>query len=192
MSLEILRNVVDGSMRDVETNSDEYVELINERYDHDGSARPKWEITGRHHTQRLDDDNAVGEADFGYAHKPVAAVVADLEDIKPEEHPERALTPGEVDSGVESWESKMESINASQASSATIGHTADRPVEPLEKTEPADRQAAGVAAAGRSGNGKGKNKTAAKSGSSGSSGSGSGSSSSSGSSSASSSGSSGS
>lgn len=180
----MLRNVMDGSVREVETNSDEYVDLINERYDHEGSARPKWEITGLHHTQRLDNDGAV-EEDFGYSHKPLAPLVANLDDIKPEQHPERALTPGEVDSGVESWEAKMESINASQAESGVIGHTADHPAEPLPSTPVADRQEAGVAAAGRSGNKTKKSSSSgSSSGSSGSSGTSSGGSSGSGSGSA--------
>lgn len=148
MSVEILRNVKDGSTREVETNSDEYVELINEMYDHEGSARPKWEITGRHHMQRLD-DGAAQEADYGYEDKPIPAVVANLEEIGPEQHPERQPTPGEVDSGWEGHDAKMASINAGLASMNAVGHVADRPVEPLEKTAPEDRLESGESKVGR-------------------------------------------
>lgn len=152
----MLRNVVDGSVREVETNSDEYVDLLNEMYDHEGSARPKWEITGRHHVQRLDAED-VGEADFGYANKPIGVTVANFDEIGPELHPERALTPAEVEAGIESHEQKMESINAAISSMNAIGHTADRPVEHIEKPDPAERAEAGRAAVGRkSGNGRRK------------------------------------
>lgn len=148
MSLEMLRNVVDGSVQEIDTNSDEYAELINEMYDHDGSARPKYELTGQHHVRKLDEGN-IDETDFGYAHKPVSAVVAGLEDLRPNRQP--SLTQAEVEMGITSHDDKMSSIQASHSPHGTLGHTADRPVESLERSPVEDRLESGREAAGRSG-----------------------------------------
>jgi hypothetical protein len=111
MGLEDLRNVVTGEHKQVETNSDEYFELINERYDHDGSARPTWEITGAHHTARVD-SGEVQHADMGEQYKPVPGAVmgVDVGDLGPEPHPEQALTEGEVESGITSWDQKQKEL----------------------------------------------------------------------------------
>lgn len=172
MSLERLRNVKTGEIRDIETNSDEYADLINEVYDHDGSARPKWEITGQHHARRID-DGYIGETDLGYQHKPLPGAEVDVSEVGPELHPERAITDAEKEMGIESWEQKMEDHNL------VLPEGTNRPgVEPLDRT-PADKRVdEGLKAAGStsSKNKRGGNGRSSGSGSSsGSSGSGSGS-----------------
>lgn len=146
MSLEKLRNVTTGEIRDVETNSDEYRDLLNEVYDHDGSARPKWEITGQHHQRRLDDDD-IGEEDFGYKHKPIPGAVATFDEIGPEQHPERALTEGEVEAGISSHEEKLDSLGIE-----VRGHLHD--AEPLDRTPVEDRVERGREQAGTQGSSK--------------------------------------
>src|SRR5436305_2524280 len=119
MGIVRLRNVTTGEIKDVESQSDEYAELINEIYDHDGSARPKWENTGEHHVRRMEDGD-VNEPDLGYAHKPVGQpVVLHEGDLGPEKHPERALTEAEVEAGIESWEDKISHSSAPANSALT-------------------------------------------------------------------------
>lgn len=135
MSIERLRNVMTGEVRDVETNSDEYVDLINEVYDHDGSARPKWEITGQHHVRRMDADE-IQEEDFGYEHKPIPGATVGVEDLRPEPHPERALTEAEVENGIEKFEDKEKALNFQRRSNT---NQALEGAEPLERSDPSER-----------------------------------------------------
>lgn len=165
MGLERLRNVKTGEVRDAETNSDEYIELINEVYDHDGSARPKWEITGTHHVRRMDDEEHQVE-DFGYEHKPVPGAEVDISQVGPEQHPERALTPGEIESGIESYEQKMEGLVSAES---VAGNAALANAEPLEKSDPADRAEKGAELAGSEGGKKRSSRATKKAASSGSS-----------------------
>lgn len=146
MSVERMRNVMTGEIRDVETNSDEYGDLINEVYDHEGSARPKWEITGQHHARRVDNDE-IQDEDLGYAHKPIPGAEVGLEGVGPEPHPERAITDAELESGIKSYEQKMEE-NSVQSSPTT--NAALRGAESLEKSKPEERREKGREAAGSS------------------------------------------
>lgn len=145
MSVERLRNVMTGEIRDAETNSDEYQDLLNEVYDHEGSARPKWEITGQHHARRLDEGD-ISEEDFGYEHKPIPGALVDVSEVGPELYPERALTQGEVDAGVGSYEEKLEGLPS--LTKNLPANPALRDAEPLEKSSPEDRAERGRELAG--------------------------------------------
>lgn len=149
MSQEVvrLRNVISGEHRDVVANSDEYVDLINEVYDHQGSARPKWEITGEHHTRRVDEGD-VQEEDLGYAFKPIPGAQVGIDEIGPERHPERALTEAEVEAGIESWEHKTSSLGFRPAQPA-------RDVELIDEVPAEERNERGRETVGTGGSKKG-------------------------------------
>ncbi len=172
MALEQLRNVLTGEVTEVETTSDEYLELINEMYDHDGSARPLYEITGQHHTRRMDAGD-VADTDLGEQFTPVAPTAAIRpEDVGPDPHPEQALTVAEREAGIESWDQKAKELDH-------FVPTVD--VAPLNRVEPEKRREQGQKSAGSTRGRKSSRKSTASTSGSSSSGSSSGSSGSSGS-----------
>lgn len=162
MAQEHLRNVKTGETIVVETNSEEYTKLINEVYDHEGSARPKYEITGQHHVQRLDSGD-IAEEDHGYEHKPIPGGEVDISEVGPEKNPHHALTEAEVEMGITSREQKEQELG--------LVTSQGKEVEPLEKSAESDREARGQEAAGskrgrsRSGNGPRRSTASASAGS---------------------------
>lgn len=102
------RNVQTGEIRDVLVDSDEAVGLKAEVYDHGGAERPKWEQTGDHHVRRIDGDGPRIPEDFGYEDKPIGEEQGVAGG--PDPAPHTALTPGERESGLESWDQKAEQL----------------------------------------------------------------------------------
>jgi hypothetical protein len=101
-----MRNVQTGEVREVERDSDEMRELQQEVYDHEGSARPRWEQTGDHHVRRMDEGKVNVDPDLGYEDK-LDNNVRDLEGLQADPHPERSLTEAEKEAGVGSFEEKL-------------------------------------------------------------------------------------
>jgi hypothetical protein len=118
-----MRNVRTGELRPAIAESEEFLALKQEVYDHDGSSRPLWEQTGEHHARRVvenADDGALREPDAGYDHKPFGDVVTDTSDVQPEPDPHLALTQGEVESGL-TVEAKQEQLaDQMQADAARV------------------------------------------------------------------------
>jgi hypothetical protein len=106
-----MRNVQTGEIKEVIRDSDEMRSLQAEVYEQEpGRAYPKWEQTGDHHVRRMDEGDVHVPADFGYEDSDVGNVKIDPETeraLAPNPHPERELTQGERDSGIESWEEKV-------------------------------------------------------------------------------------
>lgn len=110
-----LRNVQTGEIREVERDSDEMREILTEVYDTgDGRAYPRWEQTGDHAVRRIDSGDVDVPADLGYEDKPLADLTTDTEGLQADPHPERSLTEAEKESGITSYEQKLEDLGASR------------------------------------------------------------------------------
>lgn len=135
-----MRNVKTGEIVDADTSSAEYRDMINQVYDHDGTAKPMWEITGEHHADRIDEGD-INEQDIGEQFKPIPGMKTSIKEVGPEKYPHRALTEAEVESGITSWAQKAKDLG--------FDVSADD-AEALERASSEERSARGRKAAGSS------------------------------------------
>jgi hypothetical protein len=102
---EALRNVVTGTIIDVDTGSSEYREKRKETYEHDNTIKPLWEITSNAHADRIDEEGPT-EHDMGYQNKPGASAPAvKAEDLVFGQRRDQ-LTPAEVKHGIKDHKQK--------------------------------------------------------------------------------------
>jgi hypothetical protein len=131
--LVTMRNARTGELRPVVAESEEYLELLDARYDHSGTTKPEWEQTGEHHARRLvsgAEEGALEEAQLGYDHKPREDVVNNVSGVGPDPAPELALTPGEIENGLETLEQKQEQL-AQQSNQDEVASTHEEALEPI-------------------------------------------------------------
>lgn len=109
MGLIRVRNKTTGEITDVESESQEWEDMLEEVTP---AGQPKWEQTGAHHAKavreraengslRKEDLGEDDQEDFNLAE-------VDPEDLRPDPAPHESLTPAEREAGIESYEQKLE------------------------------------------------------------------------------------
>jgi hypothetical protein len=142
MAKEALRNVVSGSIIDIDTGSAEYRDKRAETYEHEGTIKPLWEITSAAHADRIDNDGPT-EHDMGYQNKPGKDAPA----IKAEHlvfgQRRDQLTPAEVKHGIKDHKQKKKELGD------MFGERGGTVTQTIDVVDPASRESRGRQEAGR-------------------------------------------
>lgn len=107
MSIVRMRNTITGEFSDVDDAS---VDFIRMKREVGPNNQPKWEQTGDHDMRATIDRARRGqllETDLGQAAFPLP-LTAGTPMLSPEAAPHKALTPGEIENGIESQEDKAQ------------------------------------------------------------------------------------
>lgn len=107
MSIVRMRNTITGEFSDVDDAS---VDFLRMKREVGPNNQPKWEQTGDHDMRATMDRARRGqllETDLGQGAFPLP-LTADSPLLSPEVAPHKALTPGEIECGIESQEQKAE------------------------------------------------------------------------------------
>lgn len=143
MAKEALRNVVDGSIIDIDTGSSDYRKKRSETYEHEGTIKPLWEITSNAHAERIEQEGPT-DHDAGYQNKIGGDVAPAIKksDLVFGQHRDQ-LTPAEVKHGIKDPKQKQREL------AKMFGTRGGGATTSIDVVNPADRAKRAQAQTGR-------------------------------------------